>query len=68
MTTCEQTIQQNLLTVRDAAKYFSVSRQTILKWIASGELRCVRIGNVLRFQPDAIQQFIAANEAQRVSR
>jgi excisionase family DNA binding protein len=63
MTTCEKTM--NLLTVRDAAKHFSVSRATVLKWAASGELKCIKIGNVLRFTPEGIEQFIAANEAKR---
>jgi excisionase family DNA binding protein len=65
MSTCETTITNNLLTVREAASYFSVSRQTVLKWIASGELRCIRIGNVLRFHPEQLQQFIQSNEAKR---
>ena len=56
---------QNLLTVRETAARFSVSRQTVLKWAGSGELKCIKIGNVLRFTPEAIEEFIHANEAQR---
>ena len=65
MATCEKEITNNLLTVRQAAARFSVSRQTVLKWAGSGELKCIKIGNVLRFTPEGIEQFIAANEAKR---
>lgn len=65
MTTCEKHITNNLLTVRQAATRFSVSRQTVLKWAGSGELKCLKIGSVLRFTPEGIEQFIAENEAKR---
>lgn len=66
-TTCEQAIAMNLLTVRDAAARFSVSRQTVLRWAGSGELKCLKIGNVLRFTPEAIEDFIRENEAKRTA-
>lgn len=58
-------MENNLFTVKQAAARFAVSRQTVLKWAGSGELKCLKIGNVLRFTPEAIEEFIRANEAKR---
>jgi excisionase family DNA binding protein len=64
----EKQITSGLLTVREAAQYFSVSSRIILKWVASGQLKSFRIAGVLRFTPQAIEAFVAANEAERMSR
>ena len=62
MSTCTESIASNLMTVRDVAAHFSVSRQTVVRWVASGELKSFRMGNVLRFTPGNVEQFIQSNE------
>ena len=38
------------LTVKDAAKLMQVSQRTVLRWIADGWIRPVRIAHTLRFE------------------
>jgi excisionase family DNA binding protein len=55
-----------LLSVKDLTRYFAVSRQSIFRWIATGELKpTLKMGHVIRFTPEAVEEFIRANEAQR---
>lgn len=61
-------MNESLLTVRDVAKYFAVSTQTVARWEKSGELRSVRIGGSLRFTRQHLAEFIAAAETGRQCR
>jgi excisionase family DNA binding protein len=54
-----------LLTTREVAKMFSVSEQTVRKWFRSGELPYLQKNGIIRVTREAVQQFIAANEAAR---
>ena len=48
----------------DTAKLFKVSRQTIYRKAASGELPCIKVfGTLLRFDPEVMRK-IAAGEQQ----
>jgi len=42
---------ESLMTIRDVAEYARVSERTIARLIASGDLRSVKIGRVIRFRP-----------------
>ena len=43
-----------MLTVAEAARRLRVSRATVYKLVAEGRLAHVRIGNQIRFLPEAI--------------
>jgi excisionase family DNA binding protein len=48
-----------LLTVPDVADQVQVSPRTVWRWIADGSLPCVRIGRMVRVDPDALERFLA---------
>jgi excisionase family DNA binding protein len=57
---------QELFSTRQVAQMFGVSSQTVDRWRKSGELRSVVIGlGHPRFTRQAVNEFIAANEANR---
>lgn len=53
----EQQIEQQLWDVSDVAQYLKVSRSWVYHRAESGELPCLRIGGLLRFDPKAIHAF-----------
>ena len=50
---CEQ-----LLDVHAVALRFGVTAQTVWSWEKAGRLRSIRVGRVVRFDPNDIQKFI----------
>jgi excisionase family DNA binding protein len=49
----------DLLTVRELAKQLKVSASWIYKSSERGQIPCVRIGALIRFEPRAIQAWLA---------
>jgi excisionase family DNA binding protein len=49
--------QQTLWDAQDVAQYLKVSRSWVYHRAESGELPCLRIGALLRFDPKAIHAF-----------
>ena len=47
-----------LLTVTEVAKMFSVSRQTVLKWINNGKINAVKVVKVYRIPKEEIDRRI----------
>ena len=47
-----------LYSKNDAVKLLSVSLKTIERALASGELKCRRIGNVIRFNKEDLEEYI----------
>lgn len=45
-------------TIHDVAQQFGKSEPTVYRWINSGKLNGVRVGNELLFTTDDIQRFI----------
>ncbi len=54
----------SLWTVAEVAAYLRVSRSWVYHRAAAGLLPCLRIGALLRFEPDAIRAY-AQGEAQQ---
>jgi excisionase family DNA binding protein len=50
-----------LLTVREAAEYLGVSRQTVYEWKAQGILAHVKLGRKLMFRQRDLDEFIQRN-------
>jgi len=46
--------QHALLTIPEVAARVRVSTRTVSRWIASGELVCIRIGRVVRVPAEAV--------------
>jgi excisionase family DNA binding protein len=49
---------RTLLTVDAAAAQLVVSRRTIYRLVASGDLPAVRVGERLRFRPDELDRYL----------
>jgi excisionase family DNA binding protein len=49
---------RKFLTVKDVAEMLSISVQTAYKWARCGRLPAVKLGYLLRFDPDAIERLI----------
>jgi excisionase family DNA binding protein len=52
--------RKQLLTTKQVADRMNVSQQTIFKWSRKGILPGVKLGYLLRFEPDAVEEFIAS--------
>jgi len=50
-----------LLTPREAAALFGVSLRTIRRLVGAGELRCVRVGRLVRFHPGDVSRWLSAH-------
>lgn len=51
--------------VRELAKYLDVSERTVERLIASGKLKAVRIGRLLRISDDDLQEFLRRNSLRK---
>ena len=51
---------QNLLTKREVAELFRVSLRTVSNWMRRGIVPFIRIGSVVRFDPDAVRKAVEA--------
>ena len=47
-----------MYTVTEVAKQFSVSRQTVLKWIKTGTIKAVKVVKVYRIPKEEIDRLI----------
>jgi len=54
--------EPSLMTVKDVAAVLRVSRGTAYTLIASGQIKSVRIGRLIRVTPRALEEFIEASQ------
>lgn len=60
----EQTEDEKLLTSQQAADFLQVGQRTLQRYVSPrGALKCVRIGQVLRFRRQDLREFIAQHVA-----
>lgn len=53
---------ENQWRVKEAAKFLSCSISWIYKAAAKGQIPCIRIGAMLRFDPERLRTFAKAHE------
>lgn len=51
----------DMLTIDQVAAYFQVSTRTVSRWLESGRLPAVRVGNVTRIRREDLRAFVAGN-------
>ena len=51
-----------LLTLKEAARFLKVHERTVRRWVTIGQLRAVRIGRTVRIRRDALQDLISREE------
>ena len=54
-----------MYTVTEVAKMFSVSRQSVLKWINNGKIKAVKVVKVYRIPKEEIERLLADREAEK---
>ena len=54
-----------MYTVTEVAKQFSVSRQTVLKWIKAGKIKAVKVVKVYRIPNEEIERLLVDREAEK---
>lgn len=58
----ERRIQARLVTIREAARYLSVSVSTLYGWVWQRRIPFVKVGRALRFDLDDLKRFIEGNK------
>jgi len=51
--------RERLWTVREAAAFLRLGRNTVYEWAATGKLPALRLGSRIRFEPSALRQWVA---------
>ena len=59
MRSSEINANEALWTVREAAAFLRLGRNTVYEWAASGKLPSLRLGSRIRFQPSALRRWLA---------
>jgi len=59
MSSSEINANEALWTVREAAAFLKLGRNTVYEWAASGKLPSVRLGSRIRFLPSALRRWLA---------
>jgi len=49
-------------TPKKTCKILSISRYTLLSIVKSGELKCVWVGKIRRFEPEEIEKYVHRND------
>ena len=58
MTTLLTPTRERLWTVREAAEFLRLGRNTVYEWAASGKLPSLRLGSRIRFMPSAVRRWV----------
>jgi excisionase family DNA binding protein len=59
MRSSEINANEALWTVREAAAFLRLGRNTVYEWAASGKLPSLRLGSRVRFLPSALRRWLA---------
>jgi excisionase family DNA binding protein len=60
LTSCEQ-----LLTLREVARYLRVNERTVRRWVVREGLPCIHLGTRLRFSQRNVLRWVSAREEGR---
>jgi len=58
----EAKTQTRLVTVREAARYLSMSVSTLYGWVWQRRIPFVKVGRALRFDLDDLREFVEGNK------
>ncbi len=59
MRSSEINANEALWTVREAAAFLRLGRNTVYEWAANGKLPSLRLGSRIRFLPSALRRWLA---------
>ena len=55
-------LEENLLTLRDFARYLGVSEKTVRRWVAARRIPCLRLGRTIRFDRGDVFRWVSARK------
>lgn len=58
---------QKLLTVHEVAKILSTKVGTLYNWVHQKRIEHIKVGRLVRFEPEAIKRFIDENRVKPLS-
>lgn len=53
----EGTGEERLWTAEETARYLGAKQSTVYEWAEAGRLPCLRIGGLLRFEPEVVKRW-----------
>ena len=56
-------MEQRYFSISEVCQRFGVSRRTVNRWIASGQLPTYKLGRLVRISPDDLRAFEEARKA-----
>ena len=66
MSSVPSPIPEPLWTVREAAAFLRLGRNTVYEWAACGKLPSLRLGSRVRFEPAALRRWVEVQRASQV--
>lgn len=57
-----------ILTAQEVADYLRVSRATVWRWCASGQLKAFKAGRSWRIRGSSMEEFVSQTESNKVRR
>ena len=60
-------MSRELLNVPRVAQWLGIKDMTLRIWVWRGEIPYVKIGRLVKFEPEAIQKFIEENRVSRTA-
>jgi len=55
-------IEKRFMNVKEVAKYFSLSEDTIRAWVKRGEIPCSKLGRTIRFDKLRLESWLKKKE------
>jgi excisionase family DNA binding protein len=52
-----------MISIRDAAGFFSVDEKTVRRWIAKGDIEAHKLGRQWRISPEEVERFLATRKS-----
>ena len=56
-----------MLTVKELSAWLNIKSSTIYLWVSQNKVPCLRIHGLLRFEPDAIQDWLNTFDAAKIT-
>ena len=56
-----------MLTIKDLSTWLNIKPSTLYLWTSHGKIRCCRIHGLIRFEPDAIQEWLNTFSVPRIN-
>ena len=59
---------EKLLNVHEAAEILGVKPPTLYNWVSEGKITVVKVGRLVKFDPQDIKEFVEKNKKRRIDK